>query len=150
MIYGRVKSLGNKSNHKESIFLKQTKDKDGYLRVILQKNKKRKICTVHRLVAETFIPNPENKPQVNHKDENKQNNNVSNLEWSNAKENIRYSQSKKVNQFSMNGEFIKTWSCITEASDKLNIAFTNISACCRNYGRVKSAGGYRWKFEDAQ
>lgn len=60
----------------------------GYLRVTLHKNGKTKKHLVHRLIAETFIPNPWNKPEVNHKDGNKRNNNVSNLEWSTRKENL--------------------------------------------------------------
>lgn len=146
--YGRVKSLGGKSNHKKSIVLKQNKDKNGYFFVILKHNGTSKYYKVHRLVAEAFIPNPNNKPQVNHLDENKQNNNVYNLEWASCKENIRYSQSKKVNQYSKDGQFIKTWDCITEAAEKLNIQITNITACCRGYGKHKTTGGYIWKYKD--
>ena len=113
---------------------------------MLQKDKKKKVYMVHRLVAQTFIPNPNVLPQVNHLDENKQNNNVSNLEWASCKENIRYSQSKKVNQHNKAGQFIKSWACITEAADKLNIQITNISACCK--GKIKTAGGYIWEYKD--
>ena len=66
-------------------------NREGYLRVILFKNHKRKRFFIHRLVAEAFIPNPENKPQVNHKNGNKQNNNLRNLEWVNASENMIHS-----------------------------------------------------------
>ena len=100
---GRVKSLGNgnSGNSKERI-LKARKDKYGYLLVHLYKDGKEKHFTVHRLVAKVFIPNPHNLPQVNHKDENKQNNFVwvnedgsvdfekSNLEWCDGKYNINY------------------------------------------------------------
>ena len=99
--YGVVKSLGNDKGKKEKI-LKQQKDKIGYLFVTLCNNGFRKIYKIHRLVAETFIPNPDNLPQVNHKDENKHNNFVyinedrtvnlekSNLEWCTAKYNMNY------------------------------------------------------------
>jgi hypothetical protein len=69
-------------------------DKDGYLRVSYQENGKRKSKTIHRLVAETYLPNSNNYPQVNHKDEIKTNNNLSNLEWVSAQYNTEYSQSK--------------------------------------------------------
>ena len=76
---GRVKALNYRRTKKEKIItLKKSK---GYYQVSLWKNGKRKIFLVHRLVAQTFIPNPDNLPQVNHKDENKLNNCVNNLEW---------------------------------------------------------------------
>lgn len=84
--YGRVKSY---YNNKESI-LKQIKDSHGYYFVNLYKNKISKISYLHRLVSENFIENPENKPQVNHKDGIKTNNHISNLEFCTAKENIQH------------------------------------------------------------
>lgn len=83
---GKVISLKNK---KETEILGEI-DRDGYRRVIIYKNGKRKKFFVHRLVAMQYIPNPENKPQVNHKDGNKLNNSVENLEWVTNKENIRH------------------------------------------------------------
>ena len=70
--------------------LKPARDKKGYLMIPLNKDGKRKTRRIHRLVAETFIPNPNNFPQVNHKDENKQNNSVDNLEWCTPSYNINY------------------------------------------------------------
>lgn len=86
---GRIKSLGNENTKKEKI-LKQIKDRGGYLCVNLCKNGKGNFCLVHRLVANAFIENPSNLPQVNHKDENKTNNIVDNLEWCDAKYNTNY------------------------------------------------------------
>lgn len=71
-------------------WLKATDNGWGYLKVNLYKNGKMKCCRVHRLVANAFLPNPENLPQINHKDEDKTNNNVSNLEWCDRAYNINY------------------------------------------------------------
>lgn len=97
---GRVKSLDRKIKHikngKDYFTIQKGKLKalrpgdDGYLDVGLYKNNKAKFYSVHRLVAETFIPNPKNKPTVNHKDGNKQNNRVSNLEWATCKEQMEH------------------------------------------------------------
>ena len=86
---GRVKSLGNNKSRKERI-LKPKKHRDGYLQVCLCRNGKHKMFQVHRLVATMFIPNPEDFEQVNHRDEVKTNNCVSNLEWCSRKYNSNY------------------------------------------------------------
>jgi hypothetical protein len=89
---GRVKSLEKKvgfRKRKEKI-LKQHFDKDGYVKVYLCKNSKVKFLSVHRLIAQAFIPNPDELPQINHKDENKANNKIENLEWCTCKYNINY------------------------------------------------------------
>ena len=90
---GRVKSLGN-GNSTCPYFLKErilsTTKRRNYLAVTLSKQGKRKMYSLHRLVAETFIPNPNNYPCVNHLDENKQNNSVDNLEWCTYKYNCNY------------------------------------------------------------
>ena len=83
-------------SYKTNKFLKPCKDKDGYLVVGLYKEGTRKICKVHRLVLLTYLPNPGNLPQVNHIDQCKANNALSNLEWCNAAYNVNYSKAKKV------------------------------------------------------
>lgn len=88
--YYQISSLGKVKSLKNNKVRKLIEDRDGYLWVALYKNKKQRIFFVHRLVAKCFIENNINKPQVNHKDENKQNNKVDNLEWVTAKENINY------------------------------------------------------------
>lgn len=92
--FGTIKSLsryikfGNKTRYSNERILKFHKDKDGYKKVILQKSGKAQNYLIHRLVAQAFIPNPDNKPQINHKDGDKQNNKVDNLEWCTPSENM--------------------------------------------------------------
>lgn len=145
--FGRVKSL---KFGKERI-LKLIKDKDGYFIVNLYKNKKIKSFRVHRLVAEAFIDNPDNLPQVNHKDENPSNNVVSNLEWCNAKYNINFgTRSKKVSkklskpvlQYTLDGEFVREWKSYSEC--KRN-GFNHVDMVCR--GKRKSCGGFIWRYK---
>ena len=148
---GRVKSIGY---GKERI-LKSIRDKDGYLFVNLYKNVDHKTCKVHRLVAQTFIPNPDNLPQVNHKDENKENNSVQNLEWCTNKYNSNYGtrtqrqadkKSKPVIQYTKSGEFVKEWKSATDVERNLGFDNGYISNCCN--GKRKSAYNFIWKFKD--
>ena len=90
--YGRIKSLSRKRNNglDKTIILKENINNKGYKRINLHKNKKMKSYLVHRLVAQAFIPNPNNYPIINHKDENPSNNHVSNLEWCTYKYNNNY------------------------------------------------------------
>lgn len=150
---GRVKSLKNDIILKPYILR-------GYEKVLLYKNKKRKHFQIHRLVAMAFIPNPDNKPQVNHKDENKTNNCVDNLEWCTGHYNHNYgtinirisqkqlndkSKSKIVMQYSLDGTFIKEWKSTMDVQRNLGFAHTHISECCR--GEQAYAYGYLWKYK---
>ena len=164
--YGRVKSLERQTKlnlnkninaiKKEKI-LKQGKfgTRRNYLGVILIKNFQKSYKSVHRLVAEAFIPNPNNYREVNHIDENTMNNKVSNLEWCNTKYNINYGQrtqkaskklSKPILQFDLNNNFIKEWNSMRNASRELNINISTITRCCK--GIFKTAGGYVWKYKE--
>lgn len=133
-------------------YVTQTKH-NGYLVVgILGKQYR-----VHRLIAQAFIPNPENKPQVNHKDGNKLNNNIENLEWCTAKENIRHSwenglsykrfgkendKTKPIIQYDLNGNIIKIWEDPNEIEKELGISKNSIQkAISKHY---KNSFGYRW------
>ena len=85
-----VSNKGNVRNIRRNTLLKLSKNNYGYIKVFLYKNGIRTCLSVHRLVAQAFIPNPDNLPQVNHKDEDKTNNSVDNLEWCNQKYNVNY------------------------------------------------------------
>lgn len=153
---GRVKSLAKLCGHrpKKETIVKQN-DLRGYKRVTLCKNNLLKKYQVHRLVAIAFIDNPLNKPCINHKDENKANNNVDNLEWVSCKENTNYGnciknslEKRKPILQEKYGQKVKClekgliFNSLKEASRWCNGSWTAISACAR--GRIKKAYGYTW------
>ena len=154
--WGRVKSLNYIHSGKEKI-LKPVTTKNGYLRVVLCKNGKKKTFLVHRLVAEAFIPNPNNLPQVNHKDENKLNNNVENLEFCDNKYNSNFGtrneriiakntngkRSKKVYQYTLDGQFVREWESTSDCG-RNGYNYGNVAACCR--GELKKYKGFIWKY----
>lgn len=141
---------------------------DNYLKVTLSKSNKQRTFRVHILVARAFIPNPENKPEVNHIDGNKKNNKVNNLEWNTRSENelhayknglakpsdkqkqavAKYAKenySKKVVQYSLNGEFIKEWNSMHDVWRELGIRPSYICRCCK--GLRNQTYGYIWKYK---
>lgn len=138
-----VSNLGNVRNKTTGKLLKQHKVSE-YLLVKLYSNGIGKNYLVHRLVAETFIPNPDNKPEVDHVDENKLNNNVDNLRWVNHQENIDHSLSKPVNQYTLDGRLLNTYKSTHEVERKTGINKSSICQCC--LGKRLSAGGFIWKF----
>ena len=131
--------------------LKQTPQTKGYLTVNLCVENKRSRQLVHRLVAKEFIPNPENKPHINHKDETKTNNIVDNLEWCDEKYNNNYGTfreriSKSMSKAIICVELNKLFYSQKEASKSMNIDQASISFCC--YHPNRTAGGYHWKFAE--
>ena len=161
---GRVKSLdriisGYHTNnfHARGRIIKPTICVNGYAEVHLCRNGKRKVFLIHRLVAKHFIPNPDNLPEVNHKDENPKNNAAYNLEWCTSKYNANYGTRnarcyegnrkyfKPVWQIDRaTGKKIKKWECIKDASRTLKIRDEQISRVCK--GKNKSAGGFIWEY----
>lgn len=149
----QVNELGQIWSIKNKKYLKQTLCKNGYLYVGLHKNKIRKNILVHRIVAEAFIPNPNNLPEVNHKDENPQNNSVHNLEWCDSRYNKNYGTarermseklSKPVLQYTLDGEFVREWISATEAG-RNGFSQSSINNCC--LGKAKTHKGFRWSYK---
>lgn len=146
---------------KSNKYLKPFKKTSGYYAVNLYDNfGKAKMFFLHRLIAELFIPNPLNYTDVNHKDEDKSNNSLNNLEWCNKSYNENYGSKKirelqtktntnkingrkKIKQFDLSGNFIKEWDSLSEASKNLKIPVGNISSVI--HGKRNQAGGYIWK-----
>jgi hypothetical protein len=161
---GQLKSLNYNHTKKEGILKLYTKHL-GYKAVSLVKDKSHYTKAIHRLVAEAFIPNPYNKPEVNHIDSNPSNNHLSNLEWVTKSENAIHGfrfgnrknhlpippkrgkspEAKPVYQFTLDGVLIRKWDCITDAYDGKAKA-SHIGACCKGI-RFKALG-YRWSFTE--
>ena len=171
---GRILSLDYNHTGKPRLINPGT-DKDGYFKVGLSKNRKTKTCKVHRLVAQTFIPNPDNLPEVNHKDEDKTNNFVflnedgtvdeekSNLEWKTHRGNINHGTrneragkaiskantngklSKRVIQLTLDDEFVREWPSTMECGRN---GFNRSSVCLCCQGKHKTHKGFRFMYAD--
>lgn len=161
---GRVKSLPRyQDNHgkpqfREGAIKPQYDNGKGYLAVNLYKNGKGSFRYVHILVATAFIPNPKSLPQVNHKDENKANNCVNNLEWCSALYNLTYGTarartsaktrnhkktSKPIGQYSLTGELLRVFPSLREA-ERAGYNSSSISKACR--GIYNQTDGFKWKY----
>jgi hypothetical protein len=169
--YGNVLSLKYCGSNRKHL-LAPNPDHKGYLMVYLSKRGKRKTFKVHRLVASAFIPNPHNLPQVNHKDENKQNNHADNLEWCDSAYNVNYgtANNRRVETIKKSGwqpehmeklhaknripvlmihpqtgNVLKRYKCGQEAAIENNINKSSIYQVCKHIR--KTAGGYIWRYE---
>ena len=166
---GRILSLNYRNTGKAEL-KKPSDDGYGYLQVQLWKNGKYKMCRVHRLVAETFLSNPENLPEVNHKDEDKTNNFVflnedgsvdkekSNLEWKSPKDNCNHGTrneriakantngklSKRVLQLSLDGELIREWESTKECG-RNGFNQSAVWRCCN--GKLPHYKGFLWRYK---
>ena len=160
---GRVKSL-NYNHTKKPKILAPKHHSSGYDTVTLCNNGIHKNKPIHKLVADAFIPNPNNLPQVNHIDGDKSHYSVDNLEWVSASDNVRHAiknglrrpfvsdngfgathiHRRAVYQFSMDGELIQRWECISDASREYSCRPSSIVNCCQ--GRNKSLRGYKWSY----
>lgn len=155
---GRVKSLSRKRNRIYGVvrerILRAGINRDGYACVILFNKLGKKGFKVHRLVAKAFVLNNENKPQINHKDGNKCNNNISNLEWVTHSENALHAiennlmksvkEKVKVKQLDKNtGKSLNIFNSVKEAAKNINISPSNISSCLTE--KRKTAGGFCWR-----
>lgn len=163
---GSCGNIRNKNNGR--IKVPFDRNRTGYVRALIFDGcGKGKRYFVHRLVAQAFIPNPDNKPQVNHISGNKADNSVSNLEWCTRSENMKHrcnvlnikppktglGKFGKLNGYSRpvlqlkNGIVIREYECLAEAERVTGILCSNISSVCSNRKWCKSAGGYQWKYK---
>lgn len=154
--YGyEVSNLGNVRNKNKKILI-PSKNNSGYLKVNLRRYNKNYSKFIHRLVAQTFISNPNNLPEVNHKDENPLNNCVDNLEWCTSKYNANYGNrnnkckykkqllyGKKVNRYDLDGNFIDCM-YMSEAIKLDKVHYASLIRCCK--GLNKTCGGYIFKY----
>ncbi len=156
---------GKVFSHKSNIFLKPFISGSGYPCVDLCNNGKKETHSIHRLLGKAFVLNPDNKPQINHKDSNRRNYNLNNLEWATVSENIihgyRYGNMKpplsmlgifgkqnhssiKVDQYTLNRVYLKTFYGANEAHRETGVNRSSITMVCNK--KRQTAGGFIWKF----
>lgn len=168
----QISNLGNIKNIKKNKLIKPFISKSTkYLQIDLCKYGIKKRYSIHSLVCNAFISNPNNYKYINHKDENKLNNNANNLEWctqkyncnygsrnqkigeksrqrkhtKEAKEKISNALSKTILQYGKDNNFVKEWKNAYEVKRELNISNSSINECCNK--KRKTAGGYIWKYK---
>lgn len=144
-----IDEVGNVYSQKSRRYINQQKGRDGYYYVQLCKDGERKRIAVHRLVAMNFIENPSNLPMVNHKDENRENNEVGNLEWCTEKYNTNYGSARAKQAKAVSKEVVcietgEVFLSQIDAMESKNIRSNHISDCC--VGKKQTCGGYHWRF----
>lgn len=167
---GRVKSIdrviqtSNNSRHYETHMLKPYLNTAGYWMVTIKINGEWKKCRVHRLLAEAWIPNPDNKPCIDHINGNRSDNRIENLRWCTYKENSNFAIAhdrlveshsnqtneqlmKTVQQFTLEGELVAEYKSSKEAADAVGCTRNAITKACRNNEKVK---GYVWKYKEEE
>lgn len=170
---GRVRSIEHKARHRsrsgrefqvtyKGRIRKQVCNENGYMIVMVKKNSKNRALKVHRLVAKAFIPNPDNLPFINHRDENPGNNRAENLEWCTHVYNVRYgtaimrirdTQLQRANavlQLDTSGNVIGKFLSLERAADAMGCSTQLIKRVCDNKPHCHTAKGYRWRWADKQ
>lgn len=158
-----VRTKGGSLKINREKILRQKQTKYGYMEVCLQEKetKRHQFVFVHRLVAESFIKNPNGFPFINHIDECKTNNNIDNLEWCTAKYNCNYGtrierqiisqrnnhpNCKKVLCMSLDGKEIHTYNSLSSAARAMGVDKTRLSRICNGHSGAVTSCGYKWKF----
>ena len=134
---------GEVYSYKRQKFLKPRDNGNGYLCVKLYKEGQNKMYKVHRLVADAYLPNTDNLPDVDHIDNDKTHNYVNNLQWITHRDNCRKSKNKPIFQYDLDGNFIREWDCATDVGKEVK---RHICDCLK--GRRKTAYGYKWKYKE--
>lgn len=157
---GRIKSVARHTT-KGGIMKTYLSKDTGYIGLSLSKNGKVRYATIHRIMAEAFIPNPENKPCINHKNSIRNDNRIENLEWCTHSENnihaykfgnnkitknhLSQKTKKPVLQYDLSGNFIREFNSARTVEKLCNINHSNIRKCC--IGKAKKANGFIWKYK---
>ena len=152
-----VSEDGRVRNARTKRVLSRKTERNGYVRVHLSKDGCSKSVLLHRVVAAAFVPNPDGLPTVNHIDEDKANNAASNLEWSGMSYQNSYgrgavnrnkAKERPVWQLSMDGDPVRLWGSIKEASAFLGVNPSTVVCVCKGKRRYKSTGGYKFKYAE--
>ena len=157
-----VSDQGNVYSKARKKVLSLKRNHDGYLRIqIFSGQQQYTYVSVHRLVAKAFIPNPEDKPFINHKNGVKDDNRIENLEWVTQKENIQHAWrtglarrnkngngSKAVDQFDLEGNYIRTFPSTMEAERVTGAWHGAITKCCKHKPNYRTAGGFKWEYHE--